>query len=475
VGQDHLSTALTRSNVALGTPDYVAPEQLEIGGEVDKRADIFSLGVTIYELFTGIVPRGIFDLPSEKVASLDPRLDTVVAKAMQSEPVHRYQSVRDMLNDIEHIAKTNPPEESKKHGRKTASFRMRVIDTDGDNNSHSTTIDLTRRPRPRKRGPLIAAAIGAVALAAVGIAWLLGGRDEPRGGEIAPFLSMPVPKTAGEGWSAPINLGSDLNSPGFEGAPSISSDGLVLLMSADREGGPGGADIWMATRESIEDEFGEPAPFDDAVNTEFAEVNPCLSADGLALYFSSSRDRGESGPKVYVSTREDTTLPFGPAQALGDAVNSESLDGAPSITADGLELYFHSDRPGGGGSRDLWVSRRSPVDESFSEAENLGPNVNSSTRDHDPAITADGLSLYFSSGRGGDSQDQDIWVTRRSSRDEPFQPALKLEAPVNTKYLETAPTLSPDGWTLVFESDRPGGEGANDIWFSERPSLTADN
>ncbi len=99
---------LTMIGTAMGTPDYSAPEQLD-GGEVDQRADIYSLGVMFYEMLTGSVPRGIFPPPSQKV-QIDVRLDGVVLKAMESEPERRYSNVTEMRTDVDAV-RTGPAEE----------------------------------------------------------------------------------------------------------------------------------------------------------------------------------------------------------------------------------------------------------------------------------------------------------------------------------------------------------------------------
>jgi serine/threonine protein kinase len=105
----HERDSLTQANVAMGTPNYVAPEALVLDTQVDQRADIFALGVLLYEMLTGNVPRGVFVAPSDKIKNLDPRLDDVVMRAMQSEPENRYQQVTQFWTDIDRIRTTPSP------------------------------------------------------------------------------------------------------------------------------------------------------------------------------------------------------------------------------------------------------------------------------------------------------------------------------------------------------------------------------
>ena len=100
---------LTKTNMVMGTPAYMAPEQRM--GHADARADIFALGVMLYEMLTGKRPHGVFDPPSHKV-HVDVRIDSVVLKAMQSEPERRYQQVSEMRSDVEDIRTTPLPAEA---------------------------------------------------------------------------------------------------------------------------------------------------------------------------------------------------------------------------------------------------------------------------------------------------------------------------------------------------------------------------
>lgn len=94
-------STLTRSGAAMGTPDYMAPEQLE-GQPVDHRADIYSLGVMLYALLTGSPPRGAWPPPSQRV-QIDIRLDEIVIRALQQNPSARYQATSEVKGDIDSV------------------------------------------------------------------------------------------------------------------------------------------------------------------------------------------------------------------------------------------------------------------------------------------------------------------------------------------------------------------------------------
>src|SRR5882724_10310742 len=108
VGEPHSDATRTGSGATLGTPHYMAPEQLERPGEVDHRADIYSLGVVFYEMLTGELPLGKFQPPSQKV-QVDVRLDEVVLHALEKEPARRYQQISQVKTAVDTISGSAAP------------------------------------------------------------------------------------------------------------------------------------------------------------------------------------------------------------------------------------------------------------------------------------------------------------------------------------------------------------------------------
>jgi tRNA A-37 threonylcarbamoyl transferase component Bud32 len=101
------SQTATATGQIVGTPHYIAPEQMERPGEIDHRADLYSLGVLLYEMLTGELPVGNFDPPSRKSGS-DLRLDAVVLRSLAKDPQRRYQQARDVRNDLLSVASGEP-------------------------------------------------------------------------------------------------------------------------------------------------------------------------------------------------------------------------------------------------------------------------------------------------------------------------------------------------------------------------------
>jgi serine/threonine protein kinase len=107
LGQKPADSALTGSRQVMGTPHYMAPEQMEKPLQVDHRADIYSLGVVFYEMLTGELPLGRFPPPSQRV-TVDVRLDQVVLRALEKEPERRYQQASEVKTDVESISPRTP-------------------------------------------------------------------------------------------------------------------------------------------------------------------------------------------------------------------------------------------------------------------------------------------------------------------------------------------------------------------------------
>ncbi|GAG34187.1 unnamed protein product, partial [marine sediment metagenome] len=183
------------------------------------------------------------------------------------------------------------------------------------------------------------------------------------------------------------------------------------------------------------------------------------------LFFHSWRSGGYGRADLWVTTRPTVFHNWGTPVNLGSTVNSSYYDGFPSISADGLSLYFGEwdfpYRPGGYGGSDMRVTTRTTIHDDWGEPVNLGPTVNSSSDDDAPFITADGLTLFFASNRSGP---YDFWVTTRPTTEDDWVTPVNLGPVVNSSAMEGCPSISADGSTLYFNSDRPDGVGGYDIW-----------
>jgi len=148
-------------------------------------------------------------------------------------------------------------------------------------------------------------------------------------------------------------------------------------------------------------DWGPPENLGPVVNSTFNDQHPAISKNGLSLYFTSNRPGGSGGLDIWVSQREDRESPWGVPQNLGPLINASGNDLAPAFSPDGHHLYFHSTRPGGCGGQDLYVSYRRHKNDDFAwePPMNLGCVVNSPFDDAGPTIFVDDETettyLYF--------------------------------------------------------------------------------
>ena len=261
-------------------------------------------------------------------------------------------------------------------------------------------------------------------------------------------------------FGAPTNLGPEVNSIASDGSPCISSDGLTLYFDSQRAGGFGDWDIWVTTRESINDDWGTPEPLPAPVNSIYADAGPSISADELSLYFASERPGGYGSFDIWVSRRKTREEPWGTPVNLGLGVNSFAYENHPSISADGLTLYF--DALTWLGYYDICVAFRATTYNDWDESFVLSSIVNSMFYELSPCISSDGLNLFFD--RRSVLGDRDIWVATWKKSDDYWSEPVFYGSPLNTLYQDTDPSIQFDGSMLYFASTRPGGVGGQDIW-----------
>jgi hypothetical protein len=277
-------------------------------------------------------------------------------------------------------------------------------------------------------------------------------------------------------WSAPINLGPDINSAFSDQGPAISQNGLSLYFASNRPGGLGGFDMYVSQRASVDDVWGPPVNLGPALNTTFDEGNPAFSRHGHFLFFQSKRPGGLGGVDIWVSQREHSHDDFDwePALNLGPGVNSAADDNGPTCFGNregsARQLYFGSSRPGGLGGADIYSSDQLS-DGSFGPAV-LVTELSSAMNEGRPSIRRDALEIFLQSNRlGSIGGSTDLWVSRRRSTLDVWSTPVTLGDAINTAFAEQNPYLSSDGTTLYFASDRPGGSGGLDLYMSKRARL----
>lgn len=202
------------------------------------------------------------------------------------------------------------------------------------------------------------------------------------------------------------NIGPPVNTNGNEYVPVISADESMLIYTYKGEKSIGGLqnesfksdvhgvyyeDIYFSKKinDSI---WGDPESIGENINTTHNDASIALSPDGQELYIFYSD--AKNGGDIYVCHLEGDT--WGKPTPLNSNINTKYWEGSCSVTADGKQFYFASERPGGFGKKDLYVSTKQP-DGDWGPAKNLGPIINTKYNDDDPFIHPDGITLFFSS------------------------------------------------------------------------------
>jgi len=269
---------------------------------------------------------------------------------------------------------------------------------------------------------------------------------------------------------APRNLGDSVNTADLEYYPSVTVDDNTLVFTRRVKGY--NEDFFESRRN--QDGWSIARGMDGDINSNFNEGAQNISQDGEWLVFTGCNfPEGLGGCDLYLSIK--TKRGWSAPENLGEPVNTEFWESAPSLSPDKREMYFSSNRPGGFGGKDIYVSRLQP-DGRWSAPENLGEAINTAGDESCPFVHADNQTLYFTSnghvGYGGD----DLFAARRKAGEE-WKDVANLGYPINTIENEGSLVVAADGKTAYYASDRADTRGGLDIYSFElrediRPNKT---
>lgn len=258
----------------------------------------------------------------------------------------------------------------------------------------------------------------------------------------------------------PKNLGASINTKANEYFPYLTPDGKVFTftrMDGRQE------DLFYANRNDTV--FSNAMSYGNNVNTDDNEGASAMDAQGNFLFVTAcNRMDGYGSCDIYYSVKQNNiwTAP----QGIGKPVNTGAWEAQPSFSSDGSALYFASNRPGGFGGRDIWVSYLD-TNMKLSEPKNLGPNINTKYDDQCPFIHADNQTLYFTSNGWPGMGNGDIYISRKT--DTGWTKAVNIGYPINTENDDNGMTVSFDGKTAFLSSSRAGGFGGLDLYSFELP------
>lgn len=218
-------------------------------------------------------------------------------------------------------------------------------------------------------------------------------------------------------------------------------------------------------------DWSPPIHLDAPINSEFGELGGSFSPDGMSMYFGSDRPGGPGGFDIFVTRRECGECPWTEPIRLGDNINSSGGDGFAAFSQDGRMLIFSSARAGGFGGEDLWLAwRDDPTDDlAWGSPINLGSDINTSANEQAP-------SLYFRAVGDGDAHlvfaRSGVFYQATLDRGGNVVEAPSPIAEINDAASGPADTQFDGQEILVFSSTRSGGLGASDLWASTRRNGT---
>ncbi len=227
-------SGLTKTNMAMGTPDFVAPEALIPGVPLDGRADLYAIGVMLYQMLTGEIPRGIWTLPGKKHGT-DPRFDSIITKAMQTDREARYQTAGDIRKDIDSIL-TVPRATLVAQKQAAAEAAAKAVQAQAagkvaagsSNQRHAASAQAAARSEGKKSGKGMIVSVVAAAVAVVAGAFVLTGDKKPP--------TQPPAETAADALTPPAQSApaTAMEQAAPRAKPTVAQAGEIMLFQGHR-------------------------------------------------------------------------------------------------------------------------------------------------------------------------------------------------------------------------------------------------
>jgi len=266
-----------------------------------------------------------------------------------------------------------------------------------------------------------------------------------------------------------LNAGDSINSVDAEYLPSLSLDGNTMVFTRRIQGA--NEDFFITTKDSNgvwtkAQNLGYPP------NTGYPDGAAKLSADGNYLFFTRCDMRSPNGYErggcdlvfCYRTGHKNGKIIWSDPQYFKYTINTVSYEGQPCLSSDNVDLYFVSDREGGFGGKDLYVSHFK--NNFWSKPENLGPQINTHGDETTPFIHPDNETFYFASTGHPNLGGADIFMSRKMS-DKNWQRAVNLGAPINSDQRDGGITVNAKGNLGYLGTQRAGSRGKLDIYSFE--------
>ena len=264
----------------------------------------------------------------------------------------------------------------------------------------------------------------------------------------------------------PVNMGSSINSKDQEYSPAFAIDEKTIYITkrmGNLSDNRPNEDLYFA--ELNDESWDKVKDIGPPINTIENEGAFSISSDGNYIFFTScSRNGGKGQCDIWLTSKKNNR--WDEPKNLQSPINTKYWESQPSISSDGRMLYFSSDRPGGYGGTDIWVSEFS--NSGWSAPKNLGPTVNTSKDEQFPFIHSDNRTLYFSSNGHPGLGKSDLYLTRKDVKLN-WETPINMGYPINSRGQDWNLVVARDGKTAYFSSDQLKGFGGLDIYTFQLP------
>lgn len=431
---------LTATEQVMGTVDYMSPEQATNTKTADARADVYSLGCTLWYLLTGKKLYEAESMIARLMAHRDAPLPSLVktrddASWPLEQALHRMVAKRadDRFQSMDEVIATLEPFGSAGGASSSAGS--------GSSIGHGG-------PRDQKLSAFLKGAGPAVGTAA---------KPKTPSGTIAASSSPdagtdPQSRTIAQrpaGFSSPSN-------PRLTKPPAKKSATMLYAGLGAAAAVLVGVVGWLATRSGETEQIAAAMPVAPVAVAPVAVPKPTAAVPP------------SSAGSIPIDKLEAANYVWGTPENLGPRVNNVLQNRSPALSNDQLCLIVNTEQAGS----DLVEYRRAKVTDLW------GPPIYLTGSDYEltPWLSGDGLQLLFASSGFRPSDGfgaTDLWMRRRATRTQPWGEPENLGPTINSKFDERGPAVSPDGLSIAFQSNRPGGQGGDDLWMASRPSLAA--
>lgn len=268
-----------------------------------------------------------------------------------------------------------------------------------------------------------------------------------------------------------LNMGTVINSKYDDKAPMVTADGQTIIFTSRRPGKTDAIDtdgdnrhfedIYISKWDTLKRAWLDAELIPGSVNTEGHDAATSISPDGKQIFIYKNDINGESrGGDIYVS-RLSSSGKWGSPKSIGKPINTSYWEGGACISPDGKTLYLISERSGGLGFGDIYVSKRKTRTE-WDTPVSIGSNINTSEDEGGLFLAPDGKTLFFSSKGHNSMGGYDIFKTVFENNK--WSDPINIGYPINSVNNDVCFSLSANAKTGYFNSDRPGGLGERDIY-----------